>query len=145
MESYKSDVQEIACDINTVFSKLSNPEVFKTQIDRHADELPQEARENLGKVTFEADAITIESPMGPIKLVLQEKIAPSKLLFTAAQSPVAFNLIITLTSINEACTQALAELQLDISMMLRAMVGGQLKQAAQQFGQMLAKLPYRDM
>ena len=30
-------------------------------------------------------------------------------------------------------------------MMLRAMVGGQLKQGARQFGQMLAKLPYKDM
>lgn len=145
MESYKSDLQEIACDIYTVFSKLSNPEVFKAQIEKNIDKLPDDARENLNKVQFEADAITIESPMGPLKLALTEKEEPGKIVFVAAQSPVAFNLLITLEPVDEERTNALAELQLEIPMMLRAMVGGQLKQGARQFGQMLAKLPYKDM
>lgn len=145
MESYKSDIQTIDCDINTVYSKLSNPEILKIKIEQNLDQLPDDAKENLAKVHFDADAITIESPMGPIKLALAEKVEPEKIVFTAAQSPVAFNLLINLEAVDEQHTNALAELQLDIPVMLRAMVGGQLKQGAKRFGEMLAKLPYRDM
>ncbi len=145
MESYKSDVQTIACDIETVFNKLSNPEIFKAQIDKNADKLPKEAQENLSKVKFAPDSITIESPMGPMTLALAEKEEPTKIMFTAQNSPVAFNLIIGLDKIDDETTQARSELQIDIPFMLRAMVDGQLKQGAQQFAEMLTKLPYKDL
>ena len=52
MDSYKSDVVTINCDIDTVFSKLSNPEIFKNQIEKNIDKLPEDAKKNLNKLQF---------------------------------------------------------------------------------------------
>ena len=111
MESYKSDKVSINCDIQTVFSKLSDPEVLKNHLEANLDKLPEEARENLGKVSFSGDSISIESPMGPLKMSMTEKVEPSKIVFAATQSPVPFGMAINLKEAGEGTTEAVAELQ----------------------------------
>ena len=145
MESYKSDLVAIDCDVQTVFSKLSDPEVLKRQLEANLDKLSEEARENLGKVSFGGDSITIESPMGPLKLALTEKVEPNKIAFAATQSPVPFGMAINLRDAGNGSTEAEAELQLELPVFLRAMVGGKLKDGARMFGKVLASLPYADM
>ena len=143
METYKSDINRINCNIGTVFAKLSNPSIFQEQIEKNLERMPDDARENMSKVKFEPDGISIESPMGPLKMAIQEVVEPNKIVFGAAQSPVAFNLIINLTEVDEENTDSETHLQLDLPIMLRAMVGGKLKDAAKMFGEMLTKLPYK--
>ena len=145
METYKSDINRINCNIGTVFAKLSNPSLFQEQIEKNLDRMPDDARENLSKVKFEPDGISIESPMGPLKMAIQEVVEPNKIVFGAAQSPVAFNLIINLAEVDEENTDSETHLQLDLPIMLRAMVGGKLKDAAKMFGEMLTKLPYNEL
>ncbi len=145
MSSYKSEPQLIACDIATVYSKLSDPSSFKNTIDANVDNLPDDAKENLKKVTFDADAITIESPMGPLKLAVAQKVEPTMITFAAAQAPVNFSLVINLERVDDNTTRSIAELQLDVPVFIKAMVGPQLERGAKQFGEMLAKLPYKDM
>ena len=147
METYKSNEQRINCDINTIFSKLSNPSIFKAQIDANRDRLPQEAIDNLDKVQFEDDAIAIESPMGPLRLAVnhEQSAMPNRIVYSAAQSPVAFNLVIDLKEAGEQETDSVTALELDIPIFMRAMVGGKLKEAAAKFGEMLAKLPYASL
>ncbi len=145
METYKSDIKRINCNIGTVFAKLSNPSLFQEQIEKNLDRMPEDARENMRKVKFEDDGISIESPMGPLKMAILETVEPSKIVFGAAQSPVAFNLIINLTEVDEENTDSQTQLQLDLPIMLRAMVGGKLKDAANMFGEMLTKLPYNEL
>ena len=145
METYKSDINRINCNIGTVFAKLSNPSLFQEQIEKNIDRMPDDARENLSKVKFEPDGISIESPMGPLKMAIQEVVEPNKIVFGAAQSPVAFNLIINLTEVDEENTDSETHLQLDLPIMIRAMVSGKLKDAARMFGEMLTKLPYNEI
>ena len=145
MSSYKSDPQLIACDIATVYSKLSDPSSFKKTIDANVDSLADDARENLKKVTFDADAITIESPMGPVKLVVAQKVEPTMITYAAAQAPVNFSLVINLEPVDDNTTRSQAELQLDVPVFIKAMVGPQLERSAKQFGEMLSKLPYKNM
>lgn len=146
MDSYKSDVVTINCDIDTVFSKLSNPEIFKAQIEKNIDKLPEDAQKNLNKLQFSSDSITLESPMGPLKLVLSEKVQPTRIAFTAADSPVQFGLAITLKpGVDAEHTEAVAELLLKLPVFMRGMVAGQLTDGAKKFGQMLQFLPYKDI
>ena len=147
METYKSNPQRIACDIDTIYSKLSSPSVFKEQIEANIDRLPDEARANLEKVQFDDDAIAIESPMGQLRLAVdrEQSQAPGRVVYTAAQSPVRFNMVIDLKPLSEQETESQASLQLDLPIFLRAMVGGQLEQAASKFGELLAQLPYQSL
>ena len=144
METYKSEPQCIACDIHTIYNKLSSPSVFKQHIDANRDRLPEEAAKNLDSVQLEDDAIVIESPMGPLRLAIDHEKSeePGRIVYTAAQSPVAFNMTIELTALEDNQTQSVAALKLDLPIFLRAMVGKQLEQAATKFGEMLAQLPY---
>ena len=130
METYKSDKHVIDCDIATVYSKLSNPEVFRRHMEENIDKLPEEARTHLQNLKFEEGGVVIESPMGPLKLGIVETVEPSKIVFGAAQSPVPFGLVIELKEID-------AE--------LRAMVGSKLKDGAKKFGEMIARLPYKNL
>ncbi len=142
MQHYKSERHEINHDINTVYNKLSNPDVLRQQLEKNADKLPPEAQENLAKVHFTADGISIDSPMGPMMLSVTESVEPTRVVYSAANMPVNFNLSIELEAIDEARTAAVAQINIDLPLMLRAVVGGQLGDAARQMGQMLAALPY---
>ena len=102
METYKSDKHVIDCDIATVYSKLSNPEVFRRHMEENIDKLPEEARTHLQNLKFEEGGVVIESPMGPLKLGIVETVEPSKIVFGAAQSPVPFGLVIELKEIYHA-------------------------------------------
>ena len=145
MDTYKSDAQRINHNIEIIYQKLSNPAVFQQQIEANKDRLPEEARAK--KVTFGSDSICIESPMGPLKLAIdaEQSQAPGRLVFTAAQAPVKFNMMIELTAVSDSETDSVASLQLDLPFFLRGMVCKQLEEGAKKFGQMLAMLPYENL
>lgn len=147
METYHSEPATINANINTVYQKLTQPELFQAQIEANIDRLPQEARENLDKLHFGPDSITVDSPMGAVKIALDRNYCtePTHIVFTAAQSPVPFNLAIDLTALSDTETSSVAMLQVELPFFLKAMVGKQLKEGARQFGKILAMLPYESM
>ena len=145
METYKSDKVTINHNINLIYSKLSDPSIFKAQIDNNMDRLPNEAREHLKSVKFEEDGISVESPMGTLKLSVSESQEPTMVKYTAQSSPVPFGVTINLESVDENTTQAVTELNIELPFMLKAMVGGKLSEGAQKMGELIAKLPYGEM
>jgi hypothetical protein len=145
MESYKSEKNIIDHNIEVIYSKLSDPRIFKAHIDNNIDRLPDEAREHLEKVKFEDDGISVESPLGNLKLSVSESVAPTMVKYTAQSSPVPFGLTVNLEAIDENHTQAVTELNIELPMMLRAMVGSKLSDGAQKLGEMITKLPYGDL
>ncbi len=145
METYKSDKVTINHNINLIYSKLSDPSIFKAQIDNNMDRLPEEAREHLKSVKFEEDGISVESPMGTLKLSVSESQEPTMVKYTAQSSPVPFGVTINLESVDENTTQAVTELNIELPFMLKAMVGGKLSEGAQKMGELIAKLPYGEM
>lgn len=145
MENYKSEKNTIDYNIELIYNKLSDPRIFKAHIDQNIDKLPDEAREQLDKIKFEDDGISVESPMGNLKLSVCESIAPTMVKYTALSSPVPFGLTINLEAIDDEHTQSVTELNIELPMMLRAMVGSKLKDGAKKIGEMIASLPYGEL
>lgn len=145
MSTYKSEYNTINCSIYTVYEKLSDPQVFKTQIERNKDRLPEEARENIEKVHFEADGISIESPMGPVKLSVSDSVPPSRVVFSTVNSPMNFNMAVDLEAIDDDHTRSQAVIDIELPFFLKAVIGNQLAEAATKLGEMLAVLPYNDL
>ena len=145
MESYKSEKVIINHNINVIYSKLSDPKVFKKHIDENLERLPDEARQHLDKVKFEDDGISVESPMGAMKLSVSESVVPNMVKYTALSSPVPFGLTVNLEAIDEEHTQSITELNIEIPMMLKAMVGSKLKEGATKLGELIANLPYGNL
>ena len=145
METYKSDKVVIDHNINLIYSKLSNPSLFREKMEQNMDRVPDEAREHLDKVKFEDDGISIDSPMGAMKLSVTESVEPTLVKYVAQSSPVPFGLTVNLEAIDDEHTAAIAEINIELPMMLRAMVGGKLTEGAQKMGEVIAKLPYGEM
>ncbi|MBR4828603.1 MAG: hypothetical protein IKZ92_02220 [Muribaculaceae bacterium] len=144
MESFKSTPHVIACDATTIYSKLTNPSLIRQQIEAHADKIDDEARQHLDTVNFTDDSISIQSPMGEVKLSLdhENSIEGQRVVYTASQSPVPINMVINLEPQPDATTMSVAELQLNLPFFLRKMVEGQLKEGANRFGELLARIPF---
>ncbi|MBQ0068499.1 MAG: hypothetical protein KBT09_01910 [Bacteroidales bacterium] len=147
MERFQSDVQCIAHNINTIFDKLSNPSRYKQLLEDNADKLPEEARKNLDKVQFDDDGIAIQSPMGAIKLAVDQAttIEPTRIAYTAVGSPVKFGLAIDLKAIDENTTEEVATIELDLPFFMAKMVAPQLKDGAKKFGELLKMIPYDNL
>ncbi|MBR5639547.1 MAG: hypothetical protein IKW83_07260 [Muribaculaceae bacterium] len=145
METYKSDKVVIEHNIELIYSKLSNPSMFKEQMEKNMDRIPDEAREHLNNLKFEEDGISIDSPMGAVKLSVSESVEPTLVKYVAESSPVPFGLTVNLEAIDEEHTNAIAEINIELPLMLRTMVGSKLTEGAQKMGEVLAKLPYGEM
>ena len=145
MSTFKSNPRNIAHDTNLVYSKLSNPEVFRQQLDKNLDRMSDEARENLEKIRFEADGISIDSPMGPVKLQLSDCVEPEQVNFTTVNAPVELGLAIALSDAGDATTDVTAAIEVELPFFLKSMVGSQLGEAAQKLADMLTMLPYADL
>ncbi len=144
MESFKSNPHMIACDAATIYSKLTNPSLIKSQIEANADRIDDEARQHLDTVKFSEDSIAIQSPMGEVTLSLDHNnsIEGERVVYTASSSPVPINMVINLQPQEDQTTMSTAELQLELPFFLRKMVEGQLKEGAERFGQLLARIPF---
>jgi len=144
MESFKSNPHMIACDAATIYSKLTNPSLIKNQIEAHADRIDGEARQHLDTVKFSEDSIAIQSPMGEVTLSLDHNnsIEGERVVYTASSSPVPINMVINLQPQDDQTTMSTAELQLELPFFLRKMVEGQLKEGAERFGELLARIPF---
>jgi len=147
MESFKSNPQVIACDATTIYSKLANPSLIKDQIDAHADQLGDEARQHLDAVHFTQDSIAIQSPMGEVTLSLdrENSIEGRRVVYTASQSPVPINMVVNLEPQPDDTTLSTAELQLNLPFFMRKMVEGQLQEGANRFGELLARIPFKSL
>ena len=144
MESVKSNPHAIPCDAATIYSKLTNPSLIKSQIEAHADKIDAEARQHLDAVRFTEDSIAIQSPMGEVTLALDRasSIDGQRVVYTASQSPVPINMVINLEAQPDATTMSTAELQLQLPFFMRKMVEGQLQEGANRFGELLARIPF---
>lgn len=145
METYKSDKVVIDHNIELIYSKLSNPSMFREQMEKNMDRIPDEAREHLNNLKFEEDGISIDSPMGAVKLSVSESVEPNLVKYVAESSPVPFGLTVNLEAIDEEHTNAIAEINIELPLMVRAMVGSKLTEGAQKMGEVIAKLPYGEM
>ena len=144
MESFKSTPHGIACDANTIYSKLTDPSLIKRQIEAHADQMDPSALQHLEAVKFGEDSIAIQSPMGEVMLSLdrENSIEGEKVVYTASSSPVPINMVINLEPQDDGTTMSTAELQLKLPFFMRKMVEGQLVEGANRFGELLARIPF---
>ncbi len=141
MDSYKSNEEIVNYNIETVYGKLSNFENF-AQI-KEMGNIPPELKSKIDNVEFTSDSISFKAdPVGMIKLAIEERVQPTKIVLSAVSFPIPFKAVINLEKIDETTTRLTTEFQIELNMMLRAMASKPLSDGAVKFGQMLASLPY---
>lgn len=137
MTKYSGKPSIVAQPQQQIFDKVSNLSSFQERLDS----MPQEVKDRLGDVKFTDDKIIINAPaVGQLVFAVTEKVAPEMLKLSAENSPVPFFITLHFEPETEATTKVNSDLEVEIPMMLRPMVGGKLQEAADKFSEMFTTL-----
>ncbi len=134
MAKYSSKPVVVERNNAEFFDKISNIGAYQQLLDQ----LPDYERAKLGEVKFADDAIIITTrPVGEMRFDVVERVAPERVALAAAQSPVPLTISINLKPVDDATTQVVSEIEVDIPPMLKPLVGGKMQQAADMFGNLI--------
>lgn len=137
MAKYSSKTVTVNQPIEVLFDRFSDISLFQQRIN----EIPAEDRSKLGDVTFEADAICLNTPqVGQLKFKVTERVAPGHIVFSAVGSPIPLSMVIDITAIDNTSSNVVTAIDVDIPAMLRPLLGGKMQEAADRFGEMIGKL-----
>lgn len=137
MAKYESKPVAVNQPIEALFGRFSDISLFQQKIE----EIPAEERAKIGDVTFEADAICINTPqVGQLKFQVTERTAPGHIVFSAVGSPIPLSMVIDIKSISESASEVVTAIDVEIPAMLRPLIGGKMQEAADKFGEMIGKL-----
>ena len=134
MSKYTSKPVVIDRPVESVYSSISDIQGYQEKLDS----LPEEAKAKIGDVKFTEDTITISTqPVGEICFRVVEKKEPSRIVLESEQSPVPLKLSVDMKGLSEGQTEIKSEIDVDIPLFLRPMVGGKLQEAADQFSNLI--------
>lgn len=137
MATYSSKpvtVNRPAGEIYERFSDLSNMEA-------QLKNLPEDQRAKIGDVRFEADSIAINTPqVGEIKFQVIERVPQSRIVFGSPSSPVPLTMTLKMNSLSDTSTEVVTSIDVEIPAMLRPLIGGKLREAAEQFSKLMSQL-----
>lgn len=137
MAKYESKPVTVNQSVEVLFDRFSDISLFQQKIE----EIPAEHRAKLGDVTFESDAICINTPqVGQLKFKVTERTAPGHIVFSAVGSPIPLSMIIDITAVDEQSANVSTAIDVEIPAMLRPLIGGKMQEAANKFGEMIANL-----
>ena len=137
MAKYASKPVAVNQPVEVLFDRFSDVSVFQQRIN----EIPEEERAKIGDVTFEADAICINTPqVGQLKFKVTERTAPGHIVFSAVGSPIPLAMMIDITATSESTSEVVTAIDVEIPAMLRPLIGGKMQEAADKFGEMIGRL-----
>ncbi|MCH5346903.1 MAG: hypothetical protein J1E63_07320 [Muribaculaceae bacterium] len=137
MSTYKSKATTVNQPVETTFENISNLPRLQEYINR----LPQEELQKIGEINFTEDSIVIKAPaVGEIVLKVVERTAPSRMKFAPVSSPIQMEVAFNLAAEGASTTALSTELDVDIPMMLKPMVGPKLQGVADRMAEVIANL-----
>ncbi len=120
----------------TIYEKYSDLSNLQAALDR----MPDDQRAKIGDVKLTKDALTIQTPqVGQITFAVAER-TPERITLQAQGAPVPMKLAINIKAIDAATSEVSTEMDVNIPPFLKAMVGGAMQKAVDQFGELMVKL-----
>lgn len=148
-----SSVKNISAPVERVYATLSNLENLRPLIERAQNDEglrekmrqaeQENALEQLKDIEITADSIAIPTPMfGTISMCIIEREEGKCIKFETQQSPVKANLWIQTLPVSSDQSKMKLTIDADIPFMLKAMVGGKLKDGVEKIADALAMINY---
>ncbi|MCH5221734.1 MAG: hypothetical protein J1F05_05320 [Muribaculaceae bacterium] len=136
MSKYTSKATVVNQSAQALSAKFSDFSVMQSALDK----LDAEQRSRVGDVCFTNDSIKISTPqVGDITLKAVER-TDERIRLEAIGSPIPMTLLVDFKPINEESTEVTGTIDVDLPMMIRPLVGPTLQKAADQFGDLFARL-----
>ena len=142
MSAYESKIYPVQATREQVFAKLANPGALAEKVKN----LPPEVREKLQSVTFSNDGVSFNvPPMGEMRMLFTERVAPSRIVIGPESSPVPFSLAINIGEDAGGNATIQTAMDIELNMFLRQMVGGKIEEGIDRMAEMLTHLPYGEV
>lgn len=136
MSKFTSKPALVDLSTEALDSKFSDFSAMQAKLE----ELPAEQRQRIGDVSFTNDSIVITTPqVGAITLRAVER-KPGLVRLQAESSPVPMGINILYTAAGEGKSEVTGEMEVELPMMLKPLVGPTLQKAVDQFGTIFASL-----
>lgn len=135
MATFESSIRQIDYPQERVYALLSD----MNNIDKVKDRIPEDKANGL---TFDANSIGINTPMGAVKLVIVEREAPKCIKFETAESPLPFNFWIQILPVSETTSKMKLTIKAELNPFIKGMVSKPLTEGIKKIADALQAIHY---
>ena len=135
MATFESSIRQIDYPQERVYALLSD----MNNIDKVKDRIPEDKANGL---TFDANSIGINTPMGAVKLVIVECEAPKCIKFETAESPLPFNFWIQILPVSETTSKMKLTIKAELNPFIKGMVSKPLTEGIEKIADALQAIHY---
>ena len=135
MATFESSIRQIDYPQERVYALLSD----MNNIDKVKDRIPEDKANGL---TFDANSIGINTPMGAVKLVIVEREAPKCIKFETAESPLPFNFWIQILPVSETTSKMKLTIKDELNPFIKGMVSKPLTEGIEKIADALQAIHY---
>lgn len=135
MATFESSVRQIPYSQQAVYNMLSD----LSNIDRVKDRIPAD---KLNDLTFDADSMSISTPMGAVKLKIVDREEPKCIKFETEQSPLPFNFWIQILPVTDNTCKMKLTIKAELNPFIKGMVSKPLQEGIEKIADALQMINY---
>lgn len=135
MATFESSVRQIPHSQQAVYNMLSD----LSNIDRVKDRIPAD---KLNDLTFDADSMSISTPMGAVKLKIVDREEPKCIKFETEQSPLPFNFWIQILPVTDTTCKMKLTIKAELNPIIKGMVSKPLQEGIEKIADALQMINY---
>lgn len=135
MATFESSVRQIPHPQQAVYNMLSD----LSNIDRVKDRIPAD---KLNDLTFDADSMSISTPMGAVKLKIVDREEPKCIKFETEQSPLPFNFWIQILPVTDTTCKMKLTIKAELNPFIKGMVSKPLQEGIEKIADALQMINY---
>ena len=135
MATFESSVRQIPHSQQAVYNMLSD----LSNIDRVKDRIPAD---KLNDLTFDADSMSISTPMGAVKLKIVDREEPKCIKLETEQSPLPFNCWIQILPVTDTTCKMKLTIKAELNPFIKGMVSKPLQEGIEKIADALQMINY---
>ena len=135
MATFESSVRQIPHSQQAVYNMLSD----LSNIDSVKDRIPAD---KLNDLTFDADSMSISTPMGAVKLKIVDREEPKCIKFETEQSPLPFNFWIQILPVTDTTCKMKLTIKAELNPFIKGMVSKPLQEGIEKIADALQMINY---
>ena len=135
MATFESTVRQIPYPQQSVYDMLSD----LSNIDKVKDRIPEE---KLNDLTFDADSMSVSTPMGAGKLRIVDREEPKCIKFATEESPLPFNFWIQILPVDDNSSKMKLTIKAEMNPFIKGMVSKPLQEGIEKIADALQMIKY---
>ncbi len=135
MATFESTIRQIPYPQQSVYGMLCD----LNNINKVKDRIPAD---KLNDLSFDADSLSLSTPMGAVKLRIVDREEPKCIKFATEESPLAFNFWIQILPATETSSKMKLTIKAELNPFIKGMVSKPLQEGLEKIADALQMIRY---